>query len=153
MAEHFFCNPFYLPAASIGWQIVKKGTKLYVCAVCVCDVCPSIDSAGVLSVCVCVCKRAWASLRCVCVCTQQGSCVCSFLCVFCLFWCMKMFVCIIMLLYSAANRWPVKQHTLGFFCVCVFSQQGFSCCSPADWSVRAGLSYHSNCYMLQSPPP
>lgn len=38
-------------------------------------------------------------------------------------------------------------------CVCVFAQQGFSCCSPADWSVRAGLSYHGNCHILRSPHP
>lgn len=40
-------------------------------------------------------------------------------------------------------------------CVCTFSQQGFSCCSLADWSVRVGLSYHGDCYMLRSlhPPP
>lgn len=38
-------------------------------------------------------------------------------------------------------------------CVCAFAQQGFSCCSPADWSVRAGLSYHGNCHILRSPHP
>lgn len=45
-----------------------------------------------------------------------------------------------------------RTHTCIFLFECVSSQQGFSCCNPADWCVGAGLSYHSNFNILYSTP-
>lgn len=61
------------------------------------------------------------------------------------------FVCLLLSTVYIVFPVSVNVHVI-FVCLCLqASQQGFFCCSPADWTDRVGFSYHSNCYMLRLP--
>ncbi|MEQ2221037.1 hypothetical protein ILYODFUR_011632 [Ilyodon furcidens] len=112
-----------------------------------------MDSAGVLCVCVSVFYvSAQAFLNYVCASSQQGFCVCSSVYPY---WCVfvpadTVLLCFLML--QGTDDQSNSTHTCVFLFECVFSQQGFSCCNPADWRVGAGFSYHSNLYIVYSAP-
>ncbi|MEQ2178573.1 hypothetical protein GOODEAATRI_015480 [Goodea atripinnis] len=105
--------------------------------------------------CVCVSVfyvSAQAFLNYVCASSQQGFCVCSSVYPY---WCVfvpadTVLLCFLML--EGTDDQSNSTHTCVFLFECVFSQQGFSCCNPADWRVGDRFSYHSNLYIVYSAP-
>lgn len=107
-----------------------------------------------------LCDKSLAQGKNLYVCASFTLChyVCVCVCVVLYMWVLKgfrlhsaEFVCLLLSTVYIVFPVSVNVHVI-FVCLCLqASQQGFFCCSPADWTDRVGFSYHSNCYMLRLP--